>query len=55
MKSILMLLISCRYPPGHGDVFPAFANSGKLDELIAQVRTKLDSWKQSEDHDWDAN
>ncbi|BBN03362.1 UTP--glucose-1-phosphate uridylyltransferase [Marchantia polymorpha subsp. ruderalis] len=24
------------YPPGHGDVFPALYNSGKLDELIAK-------------------
>ncbi|CAK9873615.1 unnamed protein product [Sphagnum jensenii] len=24
------------YPPGHGDVFPSLANSGKLDQLIAQ-------------------
>ncbi|KAG6544936.1 hypothetical protein Mapa_013628 [Marchantia paleacea] len=24
------------YPPGHGDVFPALYNSGKLDELIAE-------------------
>jgi UTP--glucose-1-phosphate uridylyltransferase len=24
------------YPPGHGDVFPSLANSGKLDELIAK-------------------
>lgn len=24
------------YPPGHGDVFPSLANSGKLDELLAQ-------------------
>eukprot|EP00850_Spirogloea_muscicola_P001958 SM000007S20918 [mRNA] locus=s7:912438:917300:- [translate_table: standard] len=23
------------YPPGHGDVFPAFVNSGLLDELVA--------------------
>lgn len=24
------------YPPGHGDIFAAFSNSGKLDELIAK-------------------
>ncbi|EYU38931.1 hypothetical protein ABFS82_11G114100 [Erythranthe guttata] len=24
------------YPPGHGDVFPAFKNSGKLDALLSQ-------------------
>lgn len=24
------------YPPGHGDVFPALLNSGKLDELLSQ-------------------
>lgn len=24
------------YPPGHGDVFPALVNSGKLDTLLAQ-------------------
>ncbi|TJX49763.1 hypothetical protein E8P77_27365, partial [Soehngenia saccharolytica] len=24
------------YPPGHGDVFPALLNSGKLDALLAQ-------------------
>jgi UTP--glucose-1-phosphate uridylyltransferase len=27
------------YPPGHGDVFPSLANSGKLDELIAKVNS----------------
>lgn len=26
-----------RYPPGHGDVFAAFLNSGKLDALLSKV------------------
>lgn len=26
-----------RYPPGHGDVFPALMNSGKLDALLSKV------------------
>ncbi|RVW85332.1 UTP--glucose-1-phosphate uridylyltransferase 2 [Vitis vinifera] len=25
-----------RYPPGHGDVFPALMNSGKLEKLLSQ-------------------
>ncbi len=33
----LFFSLRCRYPPGHGDVFPSLANSGKLDQLIAQV------------------
>ncbi|KAH9613723.1 hypothetical protein KSS87_004339 [Heliosperma pusillum] len=28
------------YPPGHGDVFPAFKNSGKLDNFLSQVTPK---------------
>lgn len=28
---------TCRYPPGHGDVFPSLMNSGKLEALISQV------------------
>ncbi|KAK1261281.1 UTP--glucose-1-phosphate uridylyltransferase [Acorus gramineus] len=28
------------YPPGHGDVFPALLNSGKLDALLSQVTPK---------------
>jgi UTP--glucose-1-phosphate uridylyltransferase len=27
-----------RYPPGHGDVFQAFYNSGKLDQLLKEGR-----------------
>lgn len=27
----------CRYPPGHGDVFPSLKNSGKLDALLSKV------------------
>lgn len=26
-----------RYPPGHGDVFPALTNSGKLDAMLSKV------------------
>lgn len=30
-----------RYPPGHGDVFPALMNSGKLEKLLSQVGTAV--------------
>jgi hypothetical protein len=36
---VKVLFFNCRYPPGHGDVFPSLANSGKLDELIAKVNS----------------
>ncbi|XP_066397687.1 UTP--glucose-1-phosphate uridylyltransferase-like isoform X4 [Miscanthus floridulus] len=32
----LKFILSIRYPPGHGDVFPSLNNSGKLDILLAQ-------------------
>ena len=30
------------YPPGHGDFYQSFSNSGLLDEFVAQVTTKQD-------------
>ena len=33
----MFILPICRYPPGHGDVFPSLKNSGKLDLFLSQV------------------
>jgi len=38
---LLLMLVYNRYPPGHGDVYPALVNSGVLDELVKEVRTTL--------------
>jgi UTP--glucose-1-phosphate uridylyltransferase len=32
---------SCRYPPGHGDLFDAITNSGLVDKLLAQGKEYL--------------
>ena len=37
LACLRLFFVYCRYPPGHGDVFPALNNCGQLDELIAQV------------------
>ncbi len=29
------------YPPGHGDFYQAFANSGLLDEFVLQVEINM--------------
>lgn len=39
-----LFFVCCRYPPGHGDVFPALNNCGQLDELIAQVSCFTLKW-----------
>lgn len=31
----MLLLVLCRYPPGHGDLYDALTNSGLLDRLLA--------------------
>jgi UDP-N-acetylglucosamine pyrophosphorylase len=36
IESLFVMEIVHRYPPGHGDIFVSFANSGLLDEYIKQ-------------------
>lgn len=40
---LITLAIMQRYPPGHGDMFDALANSGLLDQLIGEGTHRSES------------